>query len=187
MTQRIEPIFSETQIEHFWSIELNILFEHDSQNWTLFEDVLTPRSKTFVTREMELFFNLNQRIKRFFNCCSKMMDPFLNMTHRNFSAFSLQRSGFSSNIWCKIQRIEPSVSQMSRRLELSFRNMSQRIKLFFFEKWLEELVFWNNRGTFFDDSKNWTTFLKHDSKNRTTFFFLNMTQRTDLFQYDSQN
>ena len=47
----------------FWSTELNILFEHDSQNWTLFECDLKiePDSKNWT-----LFLNMSQWIEPFF-------------------------------------------------------------------------------------------------------------------------
>ena len=58
--------------------------QNDSKNWTFFEDYLTPRClKFFVTREMELFFNLDQGIEIFFSTISLKNDwPFLNMTLR---------------------------------------------------------------------------------------------------------
>ena len=38
-----------------WTRKNWTFFFHDTKNWTLFEDYLTPRFKTFVNREMELY------------------------------------------------------------------------------------------------------------------------------------
>ena len=169
MTQRIEPFLWDSKNWIFFVIQriepffLNFLW-FDSKKWIFWNKTWHEELNLFsnMTQRIEpfwrfcdfknlklfwdsgdgtFFFNLNQRIKRFFNCCSKMMDPFLNMTHRNFSAFSLKELVFLLTYDAKFKEMDLFL-QMSRRLEISFRNMSVRIKPFC--KILEELIIWKN-------------------------------------------
>ena len=97
-TQRIEPLFflrMTQRLELFLEYDSMdwTFFQFDSKNWTLFtkwlkelnllEDYLTPRLKTFLTREMELLFQFGSRNWDLFSTISLKHDwPFLNMTHR---------------------------------------------------------------------------------------------------------
>ena len=75
-------------------------------------------------------------------------------------------------------------SKMAQRIELSFRIVSQRVKLFFFEKWLEEIFsIWLKELNFLFDSKNWTFFFELRLAD-VIFFSMthrNVTQRIEPF------
>ena len=168
-TKRIEPslswlkelnqFFWRLNWTLFWSTELNILFEHDSQNWTLFEcdlnnwtefsKILTQRiepssqndSKNwtflkiiwlqdvlnfFVTREMELFFNLDQKNWDFFSSISLKNDwPFFVHDSQNWTFFQ-----HDSQNWTLLKNM------VHRDWTLLF-NMTQR-KWVHFLVWLQE-------------------------------------------------
>ena len=170
MTQRIEHFFWDmTQwIELFFNSTQRTVSQNDTKNWTLFTKWL------------------------------KELNPFVNMTHRNFS--ELQRKEFflikyasqNSKNWTFF-------SQISRRIELFEKHDSQNWTIFhvthgiepFFPTWVIEIepfffTWLNELNLFFEyDSKNWTFFLNFDAKNWT--FFLDMTQRIDpsLLNFDT--
>ena len=161
MSQELNPFC------HSKELNLLLLF-HDAKNWTL-KILWLQEFKIFLRLgRWNFFFNLNQRIKRFFNCCSKMMDPFLNMTHKLFCIFT-QRIGFSSTIWCKIQRNEPSFNKWVEDLNFLLEICLIRIKLFekYSKNWLSEKISMKVKKLF-DDSKKLNS-------------FLNMTYRTEPF------
>ena len=85
----------------------------------------------------------------------------------------------------KTQRIEPSVSQMTRRLELSFRNVSKNQNSL--EKNTRRIDFLKNinqNKETFDDSQNWT-FVKKTVTHRTELFFIWFTELNPSFQHDA--
>ena len=106
--------------------------------------------------------------------------PFFEHDSQKLFCIITQRIGFSSNIWCKIQRNGPFFTNESKTWT-SFRNMSVRIKPFW--KILEELIIWKimKIKKLFDESRKWTLFFymtyrtepffQHDSKKLKIFFF----------------
>ena len=161
MTQRIVFSHMSHRIEHFFETkELNLLFSwHKELN--LFEDYLTPRFKTFVNREMELFefgsrnwglfnnitqkwltlFGHDSQSSTFFQHDSQNWTFLKNMIHRDWTLlYNMTRKWVHFLVW--LQEYFYFTKCMTQ-LNWSFlENMTQRIEIFERKK----------------DSKNWTFF-----------------------------
>ena len=123
MTQRIEPFFFFWRLNWtlFRSKELNILFEYDSQNWTLFWNVTQRIEPDFQKIDSKNWSLFTRRLKE--------LNPLHKMTQR-IEPFFLK-------VWPST--IEPFEKYDSKDWTLLF-NMTQRIEPSF-HKWLEDLNF----------------------------------------------
>ena len=138
----------------FRSKELNILFEYDSQNWTLFWN---------VTQRIELDFQkIDSKNWSLFTRRLKELSPLHKMTQRIepfFSKYDLQQLNLLKNM---TQRIEPSFHKWLEDLTFLFQICLIESNFFLKKKrWLQELIFW-----------------KYQSKYRN---FILMTQRIEFF------
>ena len=222
MTRRIEPFFNLTlriepsflnvtqRIEHFsqsdskncfffsiWLEELNPLFWICLNELNPFVDWLRELNPFVDWLREFFFFNMTQRLDplqkydfqelnllkkwikglNFWKCDSKHWTLFFNMS----------------------QRIKPTFPTWVK--EMIFLNMThktQRIETFFFNKWLEELNFFEEKtwltelNHFSCDSRNWTLLSNMSHRNWTFLFFmaqriepffLNMTRRMNLLSW----
>ena len=183
MTQRIVTFFSMTQrIEpSFWTFlnelnpfflkkydlqELNLLFQHDSKNWTFF----------YIDSKNWTFFLHNSTTS-----ASSIKYDLRKYDSKNWHLFL---------VWLKELNLRFYVTQW---IEPLF-SLTQRIELFFCQEiWLKELNFFHgskNLNLLFNE---WLKELKHFLNQRIEPFFKNTTQRTERFfnmtqriEYDSK-
>ena len=194
MTQRIEPIFSETQLNTF----LIQRIEHSF--WTR----LTKLNSFFGMWLKELnriFKNLTQRIEHsslgdsknwtLFTKWHKELNPFLNMTHRNFSELQLKKFSYEICL-TKLKELNLLFTNVSKNWTFWRKNMTHRTEPFFhvthgiepfFPKWVIEI-----EPFFLHDSKNWTLLFWIWLKELNFFFEYWLKELNFLFlEYDAKN
>ena len=179
----------------FWMQELNILFEHDSQNWTLFECDLnnwTGFSKIWL-QELNLLHWVTQRIEPSSQNDSKNWTFLKIIWLQDVLNFFVTREMELFSIWIKELRL--FFQQYHSTMIDPFFNMTHRIEPFW-KTWFIEIepsfqhdskmspfLSMTSRIILFYkmyDSKNWNFWKKKDSKNWTLFLF-DVTQRIELF------
>ena len=166
----------------FDSKKLNIFLKYDSKNWNLLKydsenwTLLKHDSKNSTFRnyewvqELNLRFNMTQRIEPFLECDSK------NWT-----------------FWIRLNELNPFFFKKKKNSKnWTFLECDSKNWAFFFQMWLTELspclwlkelnLFFFLKTTQKYDSKNWT-FFQYDSK-----ILFNTTQRIEhfFFEYDSK-
>ena len=121
--------FSETQLNTFlfWSTELNILFEHDSQNWTLFLECDSKNWTWFSKFDSKnwTLFTRRQRIEPSSQNDSKNWTFLKILWHQDVLIF----------LW--IKELRPFFNNITQKWLTLFEHDSQNWT--FFSTWLTEL------------------------------------------------
>ena len=151
----------------FRSKELNILFEYDSQNWTLFWNVtqrIEPDFQKIDSKNWSLFTRRLKELNPLHKMTQRIEPFFLKVWPSTIEPFEKYDSKDWTLLFNMTQRIEPSFHKWLE--DLNFLLQICLIESNFFlkkkkKRWLQELIFW-----------------KYQSKYRN---FILMTQRIELF------
>ena len=186
MTQRIEPIFLERlNWTLFRSKELNILFEYDSQNWTL-------------------FWNVTQRIEPSFHKWLEDLNFLLQICLIEITFFWKKKKKDDSKNWFSenINQIIQTLFWWLKELSFFLTNMTHGTEPFFpcdSRNWtlLSNMTHSNWILLFFDMTQRIEPFLEYDSKSWKIFmsfwlkelnlFWIWLENLNFFLECDSQN